>query len=773
MGNRERFRQAGLIDSTGALSEDWRAGFARLKPLKKAELRSQPGAFLTDASDIVYRGKTSGTRGDAFTYFAGQAWNQARIAARQRSLENWGIDPAVSMLNLASRLSPVRLQDSSLVGAIDDEFLEILLSSLQAQPLVLRGYPSRLCEVAVALQHRFDLQSDSVATACQGKPVVAVIATGECLFAQQRALLEQTFDAPVINEYGSQECGISGLSCPEAGRLHLDGDRCLYEMVDGELLTTDLYNCVMPMVRYSGGDVMQLSMEPCPCGRAGPTAILLGRREEAFPMQGRLRWPGEFDLPSFPKIGTYQIQLSPAHRRVWVQSGLPSGLCSRDQAEGSATLAPLQSWLNETFGEQHTEVLIESAQNTSTAQTLDTIDSETWLGLVTGQAWSNWLSNPLPLGEAEDVAALLRNLVMPRQILFQGLPARVLALTAQLMQRGEAQNWKVEMMNLRVLLWATGLQAGVAKPGDRDAQQQYETLLERFQSLVENQGGDEDKAAAIAASSALGFDLLAPLLTLNREVTQGLWQPVQQLLQKAWPQGLSPDRFTLHHYLAILDQAGWIAQQQPHPWRPALRPLPALLQGDLMQFAAQLEPSIVALWAEIVHNCPGAFYSPPDQHLARYSARHSASKTFQTAWQHYRQALLQKDSEAMASQLTQCFERADAPRQTAQCWLEKAYGHLVLGKAVVPEEWLAVLRNQAGLLQPSPGFAAAQTVTNPLPWLPLLKAIAPQLLEAGASELAYACLFAAAPPNRHQSSFDRQAQTPNGKQSILSWRAQL
>ena len=753
-GNQARFRQAGLIDSTGALRENWQANFARLKPLRKAELRSQPGAFLVDASDIVYRGQTSGTQGDAFTYFAGQAWNQARVSARQRSLSWWGIDAKIPMLNLASKLSPVRRQDSSLVGEIDDEFLDILLSNLQAQPLILRGYPSRLCEVAIALKRRFNSQDGSILNACQGQPVVAVIATGECLYEQQRALLEQTFDAPVINEYGSQECGISGLSCPEMGRLHLDGDRCFYEMVDGELLTTDLHNCVMPMVRYSGGDAMSLSTENCPCGRPGPTAILLGRQEEAFTIKGESRWPGGFELPRFSNLSSYQIQLSETARRVWVQPSLPPGLFSSQEAQGSAALAPLKAWLEQTFGEQETEVLIESASDTSAARKLETVNSKTWLRQVTDQAWPSWLSNPLPLGEAEQTAELLHDLVMPRQIMGQGPSPRTTELVKKLKLSNEAEDFNIEVMKLRVLLWATGLQAGAAPQDDYGFQQQYETLLERFQQWVE-----QDGAAALSDASALGFDLLAPLLTLDGAVAHRLWEPVQNLLHQCWPEGIRADRFTLHHYLAILDNAGWKAQQQPHPWLPALRPLPAMLQGDLIQFAAQLNPSMVSLWAEIIHNRPGTFYQSP--------ANPVDSSTFQSAWQQYRQALLRQDATAMASHLSQCFEQAHSPTQTAQCWLEKAYGQLVLQEPIEPKEWLDVLRQQVVLGQPN-----SSNVTNPLPWLPLLKVLAPQLLEAGEPELAYACLFAAAPPNRHQSMFDGQTQTANGKQSVLNWRAE-
>lgn len=146
--------------------------------------------------------------------------------------------------------------------------------------MVIRGYPSRLCEVASYLN---PIQA------------LAVICTGECLFDYQKALLEQVFQAPVINEYGCQETGISGLSCPERGKLHLDSDRCLYKIIDGELVTTDLYNVVMPLVRYKSGDILQL--DSCSCGRGGLTATIKGRIEDKIRTIDGVRYPGEIIMP--------------------------------------------------------------------------------------------------------------------------------------------------------------------------------------------------------------------------------------------------------------------------------------------------------------------------------------------------------------------------------------------------------------------------------------------------------------------------------------------
>ncbi|MGB0562873.1 MAG: hypothetical protein ACPGVO_13880 [Spirulinaceae cyanobacterium] len=729
-GNRSRFRAAGLIDGTGELVSDWPAAFTRLSPLTKAELRANPGHFLADATDVVYRGQSSGTEGESFTYFAGDRWNQHRIASREHHLSWWGIEPQTPLLNLASRLGPVRSHDLSLVGAIDDQFLQTFLKIVKAQPVIVRGYPSRLCEVAIALHH------------CQSPPplgsVVAVIATGECLFAQQRSLLSQIFNAPVINEYGCPETGISGLSCPEAGRVHLDSDRCLYEIIDGQLLTTDLYNTTLPMVRYVSGDGLQLHPEPCPCGRPGPTATILGRAEERIQVGDRSLWPGELEMPPFPEILSYQLQIAPERRRLWVQPTV---------AMTPADLEPLQSWLTAALGEQETEVILEPP-GYQPPPSSEAIESEEWCQHVLTQPWSSWITQPPPRGEAGAIATLLQQLVAPRQILAAGLPTPTIQLAQDLAQTGPAAAEDVEILKIRVLLWAvTAMSDAMAT---MQLQQFYLAILTRLQCWQE-----EAQPAALAHHSALGFDLIAPLLTLNTHTAQGLWPTVQAIIKKIWTQGTRTDAFTMHHYLAVLEQAGKNAQRRLHPWLPALRPLNAILLGDFFRVARQLKLDQVALWAEMLHNCPGLW-------LAESA---SGEHQFDQRWRSHRQALLRLDQSVVTNTLAQLFDVAQTEREVAQCWLEKGYAALVLGESLDPAQWVEILRQQMGGLDRHPG----RTTTNPLPWLPILNALAPQLLAAGQPELAYACLFAAAPPNRWRSSFDRYSQGVNTKQSVIKW----
>ncbi len=731
-GNRERFLQAGLIDRAGRLVDGWEAAFRRLAPLMKDDVRSRPGQFLASADDVVYRGKTSGTTSSApFTYFAGDLWNQKRIESRQQSLSRWGLSEQTPVLNLASRLGPVRMQDSSLVGPVDDAFLEKLLQILASESVILRGYPSRLCEVAVAL-HCYHLSIDI-------HSVAAVISTGECLFEFQKELLSKVFCAPVINEYGCQETGISGMSCPEVGRLHLDGEltfdltfpkdyqRCLYEVVDGRLLTTDLFNTTMPMVRYCSGDALEVLTDPCLCGRPGATVKVLGREEEKISIAGKPVYLGDIRLPSFAGVLNYQIQIGADTRQLWLQP----------ETGSDPDLGSIRKWLKETLGAGNAQVLIEpSSSFRSRAEAgLKGVSSDDWARQVTCAAWSDWLSLPLPFGNAEAIAALLKSLVAPRHIVLKALPLSVLSQIDALVRSQPDSNVELEAIKIRVLLWAISLMAQ-----NEAAIAHYHTLLSRFQAWADTVNVEE--------FSALGFDLIAPMLTLDTLTVKSLWPVVQKSIQQCWPNGLKADTFTMHHYLAVLDVAGQLVQkrrQQAHPWMPALRPLAAIFVGDLLRFSNKLSVSIVATWIEIVH--------------IDLQPHAIAGHSFQALWETERRSLLIKDSASVFESIDRLFCAANSPMLTAQCWLEKGYALLVFEEPFDLKEWMSVIHQYVGAL--------GQSTANPLPWTPILNALAPELVKNGYSEIAYDYWVAAAPPNRILSNFDRQSKAVNRKQSVM------
>jgi phenylacetate-CoA ligase len=147
------------------------------------------------------------------------------------------------------------------------------------------------------------------------------------------------------------------MTCPEAGRLHLDSgtpldsrktNRCLYEIINGELVTTDLFNYVMLLVSYKCGDILELESKPCSCGRPGLTAKVLGRVEDKIRTFNGLKYPGQITMPSLPGILNYQVvRQQEKGVEIWIQP----------QPTQDLVFEPLVDWTESTFGKVSAQVL--------------------------------------------------------------------------------------------------------------------------------------------------------------------------------------------------------------------------------------------------------------------------------------------------------------------------------------------------------------------------------------------------------------------------------
>ena len=111
----------------------------------------------------------------------------------------------------------------------------------------------------------------------------AVILTGEMISDDQIKTIEDAFKCDISNEYGCTEVGIIAMECPCKG-MHLMIENLLIEFVkdgkhvlpgeEGEIIVTELYGNLMPLIRYQVGDIGSPIDKLCQCGRGLP---LLGR----------------------------------------------------------------------------------------------------------------------------------------------------------------------------------------------------------------------------------------------------------------------------------------------------------------------------------------------------------------------------------------------------------------------------------------------------------------------------------------------------------------
>ncbi|MGB3265258.1 MAG: hypothetical protein WBA89_15045, partial [Microcoleus sp.] len=553
--------------------------------------------------------------------------------------------------------------------------------------------------------------------------VLGIICTGEVLFEFQKKLLESVFQASVINEYGCQETGISGLSCPEGGRLHLDVDRCLYEIIDGELVTTDLFNCTMPLIRYKCGDRLQLYSDACGCGRSQITAKILGRSQEQIKTQQGWKYPGEICLPKFPGILNYQIvRQNQLDVDIWLQV----------EPQQSLELSPLQLWLENLFGEVRGRVIVDSSDLSQLENTQSCSDLE-WIEWVTKKSWREWLElGLLPAGEAREIALLLKSLIQPTAMVNSGISPLAQQALERLLQRKTYRESTVELMSVRVLLLTCSFLA------DRPTRQ---NIYRHAQQRLAEMNCREYSAMV---------DLLIPCLGFEHNTAKSIWENTNL------PDVGKLDVLNIQHLLAAFNLAASQAKRENPNIAIAWKPILSILIGDLNFWASRFQIQILASWWELLNG----------KTLASSNHRQTTGDSFLDAWLTWRQAIL-GDGASATTALSQLQATATLPTEIARVELEQGYAKLLWQEPLNPVQWLDKIKHHAGLISAN----LPDRDIDPIPWMPILLKLSKLWLAGGEAELAYQCLIAAAPPDMRVSGFERLAREMNYKQSIICDRA--
>ena len=131
-------------------------------------------------------------------------------------------------------------------------------------------------------------------------PVRAVVAIGEPTSPRLRDAVRQGWGATVTSFYGATEAGGIGAECEVGDGHHVDprhtiltvtaGRRVGHE-VSGELLITVPWQLTHPVIKYALGDLVRLSLAPCPCGDPRPRIWVRRRIRDAFTYAGnKIDW---------------------------------------------------------------------------------------------------------------------------------------------------------------------------------------------------------------------------------------------------------------------------------------------------------------------------------------------------------------------------------------------------------------------------------------------------------------------------------------------------
>jgi phenylacetate-CoA ligase len=254
-------------------------------------------AYFLDEYHVVASGGSSGRRG--LFVWGWEAWSLWYLAIARWMLWDRLNDPelttappvaAAVAAQVATHMSYAGAQTFSSPLAPVHRFpvtlsTEQIVAGLnQVQPTILIGYPSAL----------YQLTYEARAGDLRISPK-RVVASAEPLLPEIRAALEETWNAPVGNNWGMSEGGTTGNSCGKGSGMHLTDDLVTIEPVDekgrpveagvrsAKIYLTNLFNHTLPLIRYEITDEVTLLDEPCPCGSEHRrVADIQGRLDDCF-----------------------------------------------------------------------------------------------------------------------------------------------------------------------------------------------------------------------------------------------------------------------------------------------------------------------------------------------------------------------------------------------------------------------------------------------------------------------------------------------------------
>lgn len=305
---RRLFQQCGFTAAgIGSLDE-----LRHLPLTDKNDLSRYNRDFLAVAEkDVVDVCQTSGTTGDAVTFWQTEAdlkrlarneqlaFTAAGVAATDRVLVGAALD-RVFMAGLAYFLG-LRKIGATVIRAGSGQPTLVAELIRRQRPNVLVGVPSLLLMVARQLIDRGEqpIELGVEKIICIGEPV----RNEELSLSPLGEALTDLWGAQVLGTYASTEMATAFADCSSGCGGHLLPDLIIVEILNeagaavaegeaGEVVVTPLGIEGTPLLRYRTGDIAQLHVERCDCGRKTPRlGPILGRRAQMLKCRGTTLFP--------------------------------------------------------------------------------------------------------------------------------------------------------------------------------------------------------------------------------------------------------------------------------------------------------------------------------------------------------------------------------------------------------------------------------------------------------------------------------------------------
>ncbi len=294
----------------------------KLPFLDKESLRSDAKQFVDPGANDTLVTLTSGTTGTPLRIYQRSDYDPVEEAFLERQYSWVGYKSNDRHVKMRGDLIVLAGQQSHAPWRFIRSMNELRMSSFHLSMDTLRAYVERIR----ALQPRALVAYPSSAallaafTKAHGLEchIPLVFLSSESLSASQRQLIEETFQAQVLEHYGQTEA-VSAIQQCNFGSYHIIPEYGITELlpVEGssdpelrEIVATGFWNKAMPLLRYRTGDIVRITdHQSCPCGRNFPVVDGIIGREDDLLQTKTGGWVGRIHHVFFDLAGVIEAQV--------------------------------------------------------------------------------------------------------------------------------------------------------------------------------------------------------------------------------------------------------------------------------------------------------------------------------------------------------------------------------------------------------------------------------------------------------------------------------
>ena len=255
--------------------------------LTKEIIRNHFNELYKFRDNTYYRNTSGGSTGEAVIFFQDKQYLEWTNATKRLFNEWAGRKPGEPMVKLWGSLRDILRGGQGFKGYLRQQISGVtILNSYRMTEKNMYEYVKRINNIKPCLILSFTNSIDELARFIQKHGLsiyspFAVMTSAGVLYPEVRARIEEVFQAPVFNRYGSREVGDIACNCEKKQGLHIIPNIHYIEILDnqgkevktgarGEIAVTILTNYTMPLIRYKIGDRGILSEKECSCRRGFP-----------------------------------------------------------------------------------------------------------------------------------------------------------------------------------------------------------------------------------------------------------------------------------------------------------------------------------------------------------------------------------------------------------------------------------------------------------------------------------------------------------------------